>query len=144
MAYCLLFSHYVLSDCFVTPWTVACQSPLPMGFPRQEYWSGFLFFPSRRSSQSSDQTHISCLDEWFLYHWATWEIRKVATIGIIPVFILEPKPLRVSIPWSWKSQLLHRCSSTFWISFFFHFCFLSCRIWHLTGRDSANTFLCHV
>ena len=22
----------------VIPWTVACQSPLSMGFPRQEYW----------------------------------------------------------------------------------------------------------
>ena len=28
-----------------TPWTVACQAPLPMGFSRQEYWSG-LPFPS--------------------------------------------------------------------------------------------------
>ena len=25
---------------FVTPWTVAHQSPLFMGFSRQEYWSG--------------------------------------------------------------------------------------------------------
>ena len=25
---------------FVTPWTVACQAPLSMGFPRQEYYSG--------------------------------------------------------------------------------------------------------
>ena len=25
---------------FVTPWTVACQPPLSMGFSRQEYWSG--------------------------------------------------------------------------------------------------------
>ena len=25
---------------FVTPWTVACQVSLSMGFPRQEYWSG--------------------------------------------------------------------------------------------------------
>ena len=25
---------------FVTLWTVACQAPLSMGFPRQEYWSG--------------------------------------------------------------------------------------------------------
>ena len=24
-----------------TPWTVAHQAPLPMGFPRLEYWSGF-------------------------------------------------------------------------------------------------------
>ena len=30
---------------FVTPWTVACQVPLSMGFSRQEYWSG-LPFPS--------------------------------------------------------------------------------------------------
>ena len=26
---------------FATPWTVACQSSLSMGFSRQEYWSGF-------------------------------------------------------------------------------------------------------
>ena len=26
-----------------TPWTVACQSPLSMGFSRQESWSGLLF-----------------------------------------------------------------------------------------------------
>ena len=30
---------------FETPWTVAHQAPLSMGFPRQEYWSG-LPFPS--------------------------------------------------------------------------------------------------
>ena len=29
----------------VTPWTIACQAPLSMGFSRQEYWSG-LPFPS--------------------------------------------------------------------------------------------------
>ena len=29
-----------------TPWTVAHQAPLSMGFPRQEYWSGLPFsFP---------------------------------------------------------------------------------------------------
>ena len=30
---------------FVTPWTVAYQAPLSVGFSRQEYWSG-LPFPS--------------------------------------------------------------------------------------------------
>ena len=29
----------------VTPWTIARQAPLSMGFSRQEYWSG-LPFPS--------------------------------------------------------------------------------------------------
>ena len=30
---------------FVTPWTVACQAPLSMGFFKQEYWSGLPFPP---------------------------------------------------------------------------------------------------
>jgi len=34
-----------VSVSFATPWTVACQSPLSMGFHRQDYWSG-LPFPS--------------------------------------------------------------------------------------------------
>ena len=28
---------------FATPWTVACQAALSMGFSRQEYWSGLPF-----------------------------------------------------------------------------------------------------
>ena len=36
------FSHVQL---FVTPWTVAHQAALSMGFSRQEYWNG-LPFPS--------------------------------------------------------------------------------------------------
>ena len=31
----LLFSCSVVSDSFTTPWTVACQAPLSMEFPRQ-------------------------------------------------------------------------------------------------------------
>ena len=34
------FSHIRL---FATPWTVAHQAPLSMGFPRQEYWNGLPF-----------------------------------------------------------------------------------------------------
>ena len=30
---------------FETPWTVAHQAPLSMGFPRPEHWSGLLFPP---------------------------------------------------------------------------------------------------
>ena len=32
-----------MSDSFAILWAVACQAPLSMGFPRQEYWSGWLF-----------------------------------------------------------------------------------------------------
>ena len=52
LSYCELQELYVkvswLLSCvqlFVTPWTVVHQTPLSMGFPRQEYWSG-LPFPS--------------------------------------------------------------------------------------------------
>ena len=38
-----LFSCYIMSDSFVTPWTTAHQAPLSTGFPRQEYWSGVPF-----------------------------------------------------------------------------------------------------
>jgi len=41
----LVLSHSVMFDSFLTPWTVAHQAPLSMGFPRQEYWS-WLPFPS--------------------------------------------------------------------------------------------------
>ena len=30
----------IMSDSFASPWTVAHQAPLFMGFSRQEYWSG--------------------------------------------------------------------------------------------------------
>ena len=41
---CML-SHVRL---FATPWTVAPQTPLSMGFPRQKIWSG-LPFPAPKS-----------------------------------------------------------------------------------------------
>ena len=47
---------------FVTPWTIACQAPLSMGFSRQEYWSGLPCPPlggapaSRKTRQASLKT----------------------------------------------------------------------------------------
>ena len=38
---CAQSLHYVLL--LATPWTAACQVPLSVGFPRQEYWSGLPF-----------------------------------------------------------------------------------------------------
>ena len=34
-----------MSNLFATPWVVACQAPLSMGFSRQEHWSGLPFLP---------------------------------------------------------------------------------------------------
>ena len=38
-----MLSHFSGVLLFATLWTVACQDPLPMGFSRQEYWSGLSF-----------------------------------------------------------------------------------------------------
>ena len=61
---------------FATPWTVAYQAPLSIGFPRQEYWSGLPFPTPGGSSQSRNRTHISCIScigRQILYYCATWE-----------------------------------------------------------------------
>ena len=40
-----MLSHSVMSNSLASPWTVAHQASLFMGFPRQEYWSGLLWPP---------------------------------------------------------------------------------------------------
>ena len=46
-----------------TPWTVAHQSPLSMGFFRQEYWSGLPFpSPMRESEREVTQSCLTLCD----------------------------------------------------------------------------------
>ena len=71
-----LFIHQVVSDSFVTLWTVACQAPLSMGFPRQEYWSG-LPFPSAGDLPDPGWTLHLYTGRQILYHWATREAQKL-------------------------------------------------------------------
>ena len=72
------FCVYVLSRVwlFATPWTVAHQAPLSMGFSRQEYWSG-LPFPSPgdlpNPGTEARLSCVSCTGRQILYHCATWE-----------------------------------------------------------------------
>ena len=45
----------VVSDSFLTPWTVAHQTSLSVGFSRQEYWSGLPFLsPGDLPNQGSN------------------------------------------------------------------------------------------
>ena len=60
---------------FVTPWTVARQAPLPMGFSRQQYWSGLLFpTPGIFLTQRSNP-HLLHWQVYF-YYCTTWEALK--------------------------------------------------------------------
>ena len=59
---------------FVTSWTIAQQAPLSLGFPRQEYGSGFSCPSfSRRSSWPRDWTQVSHIPGRFFIIWATRE-----------------------------------------------------------------------
>ena len=55
---------------FATPWTVAHQAPLSMGFPRQEHWSG-LPFPSSKDLADPGIEPVSpalLANYWLLHH----------------------------------------------------------------------------
>ena len=59
----------------MTPWTVAHQAPLSIGFSRQEYWSGLPFpspgiFPTQESNPGLPHP-LHCRQ--ILYCWATRE-----------------------------------------------------------------------
>ena len=60
---CYLLSHVQL---FATPQTVACQAPLSMEFPKQEYWTGQPFpspgdLPNLRIEARSPALHVDSL-----------------------------------------------------------------------------------
>ena len=44
-SYCIVVESLSRVQLSVTPWTVAHQASLSMGFPRREYWSGLPFLP---------------------------------------------------------------------------------------------------
>ena len=52
-ANCVVCMYVCMLSCvrlFATPWTVACQAPLPIEFSRKEYWSGLPFSYSINNS----------------------------------------------------------------------------------------------
>ena len=60
------FSPLVVSDSF-RPHAVACQAPLSMGFPKQEYWSGVaILSPGGLPTQGSILGLLQCMQ--ILYH----------------------------------------------------------------------------
>ena len=58
-----------------TPWIVAFQARLSMGFPRQEYWNGLPFLPPRDlpNPRTKPEYLGLLLSRWILYHCAPWE-----------------------------------------------------------------------
>ena len=63
-----------------TPWTVAHQAPVSMGFSRQEYWSGLPCSPPGElpnpGLQPESLTSLALAGGLFITN-ATWEAQKV-------------------------------------------------------------------
>ena len=108
-----------MSDSFVIPWTVACQSPQPMEFPRQEYCDG-LPFPSSQYLPNPGKIRIS--RQVVLCHWAMFPFRPLFSriTACLKTVYLKISSLSLAITKSnhvWISQTLtslsviHCCST---------------------------------
>ena len=61
-----LLSHSAVSASFPTPWTLACQALLSVGFPRQEYWSGLpLTSPGDLPNPGTEPISLALADRFF-------------------------------------------------------------------------------
>ena len=69
---------------FVTPWSIATQAPLPMGFSRQEYWSGLPFpSPGDLLNPGTEPTSLvfpELADGFLMYQYY---IKKYKSIGCV-------------------------------------------------------------
>ena len=82
-----LLSHFSRVQFFATPWTVAHQAPLFMGFSRQEYWSGLPCPPPGDLPDPGIElniSHITCIGRWVFFFFffttsATWEARQLGS-----------------------------------------------------------------
>ena len=82
---------------FATPWTTACQAPLSMGFPRQEYWSG-LPCPLLQGIFLTQESNLRLLSlpallGMFFTTNAAWEAHGYIKRSLK----LSPQPLRIHV-----------------------------------------------
>ena len=89
---------------FVIPWTVVHQVPFSTGFSRQEYWHGLPFPTAGDLPGSRDQSCVSCIAKWVLYHWATCNVllsHSVMSNSLRPFGLL---PVRFLCPWDFPGK----------------------------------------
>ena len=107
----------VKSDSFSTPWTVACQAPLSMGFSKQEYWSGLpLPSPGDLPDSGTEPTPLKspALADRLFSTSATWESSETLPHGcpqaLRPALYVSREPVSPlpSIPCLRRKELRHQ------------------------------------
>ena len=51
---------------FATPWTEAYQAPPPIGFSRQEYWSGLLYIILKKLKHKKEEFCVDTFLSWYI------------------------------------------------------------------------------
>ena len=93
----------------VTPWTTACQVPLSMGFPRQEYWSGLPFPSPGDPPHPGIEPKSPALAGRFFTPESPWKILvhewvyMRTYVPVCSVWLLVITPFHFSL--SWKAYL---------------------------------------
>ena len=124
----------------MTPWTVARQAPLAIGFPRQEYWSGLPFPPPGDLADPGIKVHrLYC--RWILYCWAAKETKHYAYI-LQYIDINDRKPMASYLPHFYCVLTVTKGFKmmTWNLPFSFHFTFQESK-----EQDSLHLFegICH-
>ena len=123
-----VWSCSVVSDSEAS-WTVACQAPLPIGFPRREYCSELPFFLQEIFLTQRSNTWVSCIGGWFFATITTWEAQKLCLFCHKTPFwkikIHPFKPDTLNPPWLPLSLLPSHLSKYF-------------RVAHKTGSGSVG------
>ena len=90
-----------------TPWTVACQAPLSMGFSRQEYWNGLPFLlQATFLIQELNPDLLHCRQ---ILYWLSYKGNPVASVRY------SINPLSVALC-SWNPVSIHRLALPFWFT----------------------------
>ena len=85
---CQSLSYVLL---FATPWTVAHQTPLSMGFSRQEYWSGLQFPPPGYIHIYTHKNTYICVCVYIFI------FRSLSVVGYYMVLNIAPRATSSSI-----------------------------------------------
>ena len=95
-----VLSHFSHVRLFVTPWTIARQASLSMGFSRQEYWSGLpLPPPGHLSNPRIELASLSspALAGRFFTTSTTWEALPAAAAYIMRNASMDESQARIKI-----------------------------------------------
>ena len=110
----LLFSCWVMSDSFATPWTVSIRLLCPWDFPGKNTREGCHFL-SRESSWPRCWTHVSCVAGGFFYRWATresWWLNGEIVNSFSPKVRSKTEMFSILISIQYCTGLLSQCNRT--------------------------------